>query len=96
MRCDMSTIVCETEPTVRIPVKEYKELLDKAARLDAISESIRQKVNEGETSSYSKVDVSVVLLLTGTYDYKKPVEPKKPQEPAPEEPADQEQAKPET
>ena len=59
------------ELTVTITVKEYRELMEKAVRLDAIAGSIRQRVNN---SAYSKVDDDTVLLLTGTYDYKKPKE----------------------
>ena len=34
------------ELTVTITIKEYRELMEKAVRLDAIADSIRQRVDE--------------------------------------------------
>ena len=59
--------------TITIPTEEYRELTDKAARLDAITDGIRQKVDAG-CEGYARVDDAVVLLLTGTYSYKGPAE----------------------
>lgn len=54
--------------TVTISIDLFSELVRKAACLDAIAESVRQKV---DADAYSKVDDDVVLLLTGTMGYKK-------------------------
>ncbi|MBR3020451.1 MAG: hypothetical protein IKH57_25870 [Clostridia bacterium] len=65
------------ELTVTITVKEYRELMEKAIRLEAIADSIRQRVDEDK---YSKVDDDVVLLMTGTLNYeKKPEESEMPE-----------------
>lgn len=57
------------ELTVTITLKEYRELMEKAIRLEAIADSIRHRVDEDK---YSKVDDDIVLLMTGTMNYKKP------------------------
>ena len=59
------------ELTITITQKEYRELLEKAVRLDTIADSIRQRVDHGH---YSKVDDDIVLLMTGTFNYRKPEE----------------------
>lgn len=59
------------ELTVTITMKEYRELLEKAVRLDAIADSVRQRVDEDK---YSAVDDDIVLMMTGTLNYKKTVE----------------------
>ena len=59
--------------TITIPTEEYRELTDKAARLDAITDGIRQKVDAG-SEGYARVDDDLVLLLTGTFNYKRPAE----------------------
>lgn len=56
--------------TVIIPLTEYRELTGKAARLDAIAESIRDNARSGR-SEYNRVNDEVVLLLTGTKNYKR-------------------------
>ncbi len=56
------------ELMVTITVKEYRELMEKAIRLEAIADSIRQRVDEDK---YSKVDDDIVLLMTGTLNYEK-------------------------
>ena len=56
------------ELTVTITIKEYRELLEKAVRLDAIADSIRQRV---DGDKYSKVDDDIVLMMTGTLNYHK-------------------------
>ena len=55
---------------VTIPVSDYRELVEKAVRLDVIADSIRQRVDEG--SVYSVVDNDLVLMLTSTMNYKLP------------------------
>ncbi len=57
------------QSTVTVTLKEFRELVDKAARLDAIADSIRQNIDE---KCYCKVTDDIVLLLTGTLGYKKP------------------------
>jgi hypothetical protein len=57
------------ELTVTISLEEYRELVDKAVRLDAITDSIRQRVDEGK--DYSKINDDLVLILTGTLNYEK-------------------------
>ena len=57
------------QSTVTITMEEFRELVGKAARLDAITDSIRQRVDEDK---YSKVNDDVVLLMTGMLNYQKP------------------------
>ena len=57
------------QSTVTITLEEFRELVGKAARFDAIADSVRQMVDEGK---YSKINDDVVLLMTGTLNYKKP------------------------
>ena len=57
------------QSTVTITMEEFRELVGKAARLDAITDSIRQSVDEDK---YSKVNDDVVLLMTGMLNYQKP------------------------
>lgn len=65
------------ELTVTITLKEYRELMEKAIRLEAIADSIQQRVDEDK---YSKVDDDIVLLMTGTLNYeKKPEESEMPE-----------------
>ena len=67
------------ELKVTITLKEYREMVEKAARLDAIADSIRQCVNEGK-DKYGRVNDDIVLMMTGTYNYHKPVQPENPEE----------------
>ena len=69
---DQVLVQVTDELTVTITLKEYRELLEKSIRLDTIADSIRQKVNAGASSLYSKIDDELVLMLTGTLDYQKP------------------------
>lgn len=62
------------ELTVSIPLSEYRQLIEKAVRLDAIADSIRQRV---DGDKYSAIDDDIVLMLTGTLNYHKPAEPAK-------------------
>jgi hypothetical protein len=55
--------------TVTITLEEFRGLVGKAARFDAITDSVKQMVDEGK---YSKVNDDVVLLMTGTLNYQKP------------------------
>ena len=55
------------ENFVTIRITEFRELVEKAARLDAITESIKQNIDSGAT--YSHVNDNLVKLLTGTYAY---------------------------
>ncbi len=65
------------ELTVTITLKEYRELMEKALRLEAIADSIRQRVDEDK---YSKVNDDIVLIMTGTLNYeKKPEESEMPE-----------------
>lgn len=63
-------------PMVCITVNDYRELVEKAVRLDAITESIKQRVDQ---EHYSKVDDDIVLMMTGMLNYKKPEQPEKPE-----------------
>lgn len=58
--------------TVTIPIEEYRELINKADRLEIIAESIRTNVNSGKAWA---VDDDIVRLMTGTANYTKPKEP---------------------
>ena len=70
MSCDKNVVVqVADELTVTISLEEYRELVDKAVRLDAITDSIRQRVDEGK--DYSKINDDLVLILTGTLNYEK-------------------------
>ena len=74
---DNAMIQVTDELTVTITLKEYRELMEKAIRLEAIADSIRQRVDEDK---YSKVDDDIVLLMTGTLNYeKKPEESEMPE-----------------
>lgn len=57
------------QSTVTITLEEFRELVSKSARLDAIADSVRQNVN---AEKYSKVNDDIVLLMTGTQNYQKP------------------------
>ena len=59
-------------PMVCITVDEFRKLVEKSVRLDAITESIKQRVDQ---EHYSAVDDDIVLLITGTMNYKKPENP---------------------
>lgn len=59
------------ENFVTINVSEFWNLVDKAARLDAITESIKQSIDAGN-ASYEHVNDKLIMLLTGTYSYKPP------------------------
>ena len=58
-------VVDESFVTVRLD--EFYKLVSKAARLDAIADSIRNNVDAGKT--YGRVDDDIVLLMTGTANY---------------------------
>ena len=57
------------ENFVTINISEFWSLVDKAARLDAITESIKQSIDAGN-ASYEHVNDKLIMLLTGTYSYK--------------------------
>ena len=65
---DQVLVQVTDEMTVTITIKEYRELLEKAVRLDAIADSVRQRVDEDK---YNKVDDDIVLMMTGTLNYHK-------------------------
>ena len=55
--------------TVTITKDAYGELVGKAARLDAITDSIKQSI-DARNASYEHVNDKLIMLLTGTYAYK--------------------------
>lgn len=63
------------ENFVTINISEFWKLVDKAARLDAITESIKQSIDAGN-ANYDHVNDKLVKLLTGTYSYN----PQKPED----------------